>query len=624
MPASRYVVGIDLGTTNTALAYVDTTQGDAARVTPFAVPQVVTAGAADDRPLLPSFLYLPNPGEQPAGALKLPWDAARDSAVGEFARDFGSRVPTRLVSSAKSWLCHPGVDRRAPLLPFRAPDDGRKVSPLEASTRYLQHLAEAWNFTLAKDAPADRLEAQDIVLTVPASFDAAARELTVEAARAAGFEHLTLLEEPQAAFYAWLDRSGDGWREQVEVGDLVLVADVGGGTTDFTLIEVAEDGGNLSLTRLAVGDHLLLGGDNMDLTLAYTVSQALAKAGTKLDAAQTLQLTHACRQAKEQLLADAKKASAPVTVLGKGRSVVGGSIKHDLPRDDVEKVLLDGFLPDCPRDAEPARARTAGLQELGLPYVSDPGITRHLAQFLSRQAESLAAREKPTAGRAGRRKPPEKTTVPGLPSAILFNGGVFKATALRVRFVNVLNAWAKAAKASPVRDLAGADLDQAVSRGAAYYGLVRRGKGVRIRGGTARAYYVGVETAAPAVPGMPPPLKALCVAPFGMEEGTEADLPAQEFGVVVGEEVEFRFLGSTTRRDDAAGTVLDDWEGQADELAPVRTTLDSKPDAKGATARVIPVHLHSRVTEVGQLELSLQSRDGKQKWKLEFNVREGK
>jgi hypothetical protein len=617
---SRFVVGIDLGTTNSALAYVDTGAGKDARVTTFSIPQVVGQGAVEDRTLLPSFLYLPSPGEQPAGALKLPWDPHRDHAAGWFARAFGSQVPTRLVASAKSWLSHPGADRKAPILPFRAPENGRKVSPLDASTMYLKHLAEAWNFTMAKDVPANRLEVQDIVLTVPASFDAAARELTVEGARAAGFENLTLLEEPQAAFYAWLDRTGDSWRQMVNVGELVLVADVGGGTTDFTLIEVAEEAGNLALTRLAVGDHLLLGGDNMDLTLAHHVAQSLAKNGTKLDAGQMVQLTYAARNAKEQLFADPKLASATVTVLGKGRSLIGGTIKHDLVRAEIEKVLVDGFFPEVPRDAEPARARAVGLQELGLPYVSDPGVTRHLAQFLTRQAESLANREpaEPRAsGKGAKKKAAEPTAV--LPSAVLFNGGVFKANPLRQRLLDVMTAWAKGAKADPVRELAGADLDLAVARGAAYYGLVRRGKGVRIRGGTARAYYVGVETSAPAVPGIAPPIKALCVAPFGMEEGTETDIPGQEFGLVTGEEAEFRFLGSTVRRDDAAGTVVEEWEGQIDELAPVKATLEAKTGG-----RVVPVHVHTKVTPVGQLELWLQSRDGKQKWKLEFNVREGR
>ena len=614
---TRHVLGLDLGTTNSALASADTTDAEP-RGRVFPVAQVVAPGVVEDRPLLPSFLYLPGPDEQPAGALKLPWDAGRDFAVGEFARNFGAKVPTRLVASAKSWLCHPGSDRKAPILPFRAADGDRKVSPLEATTRTIQHIAEAWNFTVAKDAADQRFEAQDLVLTVPASFDAAARDLTTEAARAASVTNLTLLEEPQAAFYAWLDSLGDKWREQVQVGDLVLVADVGGGTTDFTLIEVGEEAGNLALTRLAVGDHLLLGGDNMDLAIAHTAAAALAANGTRLDANQMLQLTHAARQAKERLLADPSLATAPVTVLGKGRSVVGGSVKYDLPRADVERVLVDGFFPECPADAEPARSRAAGLMELGLPYVADAGITRHLAHFLHRQAEALATRDRPGKKRKG------GAAAAALPTAVLFNGGVFKADPLRNRLLAVLNSWAKAAKADPVRELAGADLDLAVARGAAYYGLVRRGQGVRIRGGTARAYYVGVETARPAVPGLPPPLKAVCVAPFGMEEGTEADVPGQEFGAVVGEEVEFRFLGSTVRRDDPPGTVLEEWEGQLDELAPVRTQLDPAGKASDTAGRVVPVHLHSRVTEVGQLELSLVSRDGKRRWKLAFDVREGR
>jgi hypothetical protein len=616
--SSRFVVGIDLGTTNSALAYVDTGAGKDAKVTAFPIPQVVAQGSVEDRPLLPSFLYLPGEGEQPAGAMKLPWDAKRDYCVGEFARAYGSQVPTRLVASAKSWLCHPGVDRKAPILPHRAPDTGaRKVSPVDATTRYLKHIAEAWNHVIAKDVAANRLEAQDIVLTVPASFDAAARELTVEAARAAGFENLTLLEEPQAAFYSWLDRTGDDWRKQVSVGELVLVADVGGGTTDFTLIEVGEEDGNLALTRLAVGDHLLLGGDNMDLTLAHHSAQALSGKGTKLDAGQMLQLTYACRNAKEELFTRPKLQTTPVTVLGKGRSIVGGTIKHELARAEVEKVLVDGFFPDCPRDASPAVGRVGGLAELGLPYVADAAITRHLASFLSRQAEALASREPP----AGAKKKKSADSA-GIPSAVLFNGGVFKGDVLRNRLLIVLGSWAKSAKTDPTRELPGADLDLAVARGAAYYGLVKRGKGVRIRGGTARAYYIGVETNMPAVPGFAPPIKAICVAPFGMEEGTEADIPSYEVGVRVGTEAEFRFLGSTVRRDDTSGTVVEEWEGQIDELSPVKTTLEAKGAAAGG--QVVPVHLHSKVTAVGQLELWLQSRDGKHRWKLEFNAREGK
>jgi molecular chaperone DnaK (HSP70) len=605
--ASRFVVGIDLGTTNSALAYVDTGVGDVETQRPqlLPIPQVVQPGEAKERQLLPSFLYLPGPSELAAGSLRLPWDATRDFAVGEFARQQGSLVPTRLVTSAKSWLCHSGIDRKAAILPWKAPEGGRRVSPLESSTLYLKHLTEAWNAKLGADRPENRLENQDIVLTVPASFDAAARELTVEAARAAGLQHVTLLEEPQAAFYAWIDASRDGWRKQVKVGDAVLICDVGGGTTDLTLIAVSEDKGQLALTRVAVGDHILLGGDNMDLALAHTVAQSFAARNIKLDAGQMLMLWHGCRGAKEKLFTEPSLTSTPVTVLGRSSKVIAGTLKGELTRADVERVLVEGFFPSCPLDTQPARQRSAGLQEIGLPYASDPAVTKHLAYFLHRHAGDLARK-------VGREKKERAT-----PTAVLFNGGVFKAEPLRQRIVSVLNEWGKSG-GSTVKVLPSADLDLAVARGAAYYGLVRRGKGVRIRGGTARVYYVGVETSLPAVPGAPPPLKALCVVPYGMEEGTETDVPGQEFGLVVGAPAEFRFLASSVRRGDQAGTLVEEWEEEIEEVAPLQTTLAS-PDKEG---QVVPVHLHSKVTEVGTLELWCLSRDGKQRWKLEFNVRE--
>ncbi len=609
--ASRYVVGIDLGTTNCTLAYVDTGVPDAEEATPvpFSIPQVVQPGIVEPRPLLPSFLYLPGASEMAAGSLALPWAPERDFAVGEFARNHGGLVPTRLVSSAKSWLCHPGIDRRAPVLPWKAPEGGRQVSPLEASTRYLRHLAEAWNHALAGKDQEHRLETQEIILTVPASFDAVARELTVEAARGAGFEHVTLLEEPQAAFYAWIDASRNSWRKQVSVGDAVLICDIGGGTTDLTLIAVSEEDGQLSLTRVAVGEHILLGGDNMDLALAHTVGQAFAAKGTKLDAAQQLMLWHSCRAAKEKLFTDATLTSAPVTVLGRGRSVIGGTLKSELTRAEVERVLVEGFFPVCAREATPMRSRAVGLQELGLPYASDPAITKHLAGFLTRHQEVLAQR---AGGKKGKKI--------AHPTALLFNGGVMKAGPLQQRVVILMNQWAEKLGAGPVKVLQENDLDLAVARGAAYYGLVRRGKGVRIRGGAPRSYYVGVETSLPAIPGARPPIKALCVVPFGMEEGTEGDVPGQEFGLVVGEPADFRFLGSTARRTDTIGTMVEEWEDEITELSPLTATLPATGEqGEGLT---VPVHLHSKVTEVGTLELWCISRDGKQRWKLEFNVRE--
>jgi hypothetical protein len=514
-------------------------------------------------------------------------------------------VPTRLVASAKSWLSHSGVDRRQAILPWKAPEGGRTVSPLDATTHYLKHLVEAWNHRIARDVADHRLENQDIVLTVPASFDAVARELTVEAARNAGLERVTLLEEPQAAFYAWIDASKDGWREQVDVGDAVLVCDVGGGTTDLTLIAVTEEAGQLVLTRAAVGDHILLGGDNMDLALAHHTALGFTERGVKLDAGQMHQLWHGCRLAKETLYTSGQGV-APVTVLGRGSRVIGGTLKGELSRADAETVLVDGFFPRCPMDAIPQRQRTVGLQEIGLPYAADPAVTKHLAQFLSRNEEVLTQR---SAGKKGRKKSAQ-------PAAVLFNGGVFKAAPLRERLLDVVGQWVN--PKGGVRELQGGDLDRAVAAGAAYYGLVRRGKGIRIRGGTARSYYVGVATSLPAIPGSPPPIKALCVVPFGMEEGTESDVPGQEFGLVVGEPAEFRFLGSTVRHHDVVGALVEEWEGQIDEMAPLATTLESA----GKEGRTVPVHLHSKVTEVGTLELWCISRDNKDRWRLEFNVRE--
>ena len=588
---SRYIVGIDLGTTNSIVAFVDTAAEQPA-VQILAIPQVIAAGSVEARSVLPSFLYLPAEGELPANALKLPWPGAGDGVVGEFARKRGTEVPARLIASAKSWLSHAGADRTAPILPWGSPDDVPKMSPVAASAQYLAHMRHAWNAAFS-DAP---LEQQDVLLTVPASFDAVARDLTVQAARDAGLPHVTILEEPQAAFYAWIDAHGDAWRQEVRVGDTVLVCDIGGGTTDFSLIAVRDEGGELVLERVAVGDHILLGGDNMDLTLAYSVRERLAQGGTPLDAWQFRSLGLSCREAKERLLSGGKDTKQPIAILGRGRKVVGGSVRVDIEHGEVETTLVDGFFPRCDIGDRPQAQRRTALQEIGLPYASDPGVTRHLAHFLSRQSGAVAG-----SGTAAQ------------PTAILFNGGVMRAAALRQRLLDVSNSWFGAAP----RVLSGGDPEHAVARGAAYYGLARRGRGVRIRGGTARAYYIGIETAMPAVPGHRPPIKALCVVPHGLEEGSEVDLPAREFGLVVGEPAEFRFLGSATRRDDRVGSFVETWDDDIQELAPLETTLEWK----GQEGTTVPVRLQARVTEVGVLELWCVSRDGTHRWKLEFNVR---
>ncbi|MEZ6140714.1 MAG: Hsp70 family protein [Zavarzinella sp.] len=609
MHTSRFIIGIDLGTTNCAVSYLDTGSPEPS-VSDLAIPQIVRAGLVDERPLLPSFLYLPGAGEQPEGSMKLQWGANRDWCVGEFARNFGSQVPNRLVASAKSWLCHPGIDHRQAILPWQAPEGNRKISPFEACVRYLRHLADAWNATKAGDNLENRFEEQEVFLTVPASFDPIARELTVQAAKEAGYQHVTLLEEPQAAFYAWL-AGNPNWRDQVTPGDLILVVDVGGGTTDLTLIEVTEDAGNLALTRLAVGDHLLLGGDNMDLTLAHHLAQVFASKGHKLDLARTIQLGFSARQAKETLLNHPEQTSAPVTVLGSGRSVIANTLKADLQRDDVLRIILDGFFAQCPLTESPQKSANAGFQELGLPYVSDPAITRHLAEFLTKNRDFLRERD----SKETKKVKSLKKSTHALPTKVLFNGGVFKSNPLQERLLTVLNEWAKSEHTETVSSLTGSDLDQAVARGAAYYGLVRRGSGIRIRGGTPRSYYIGIETAMPAVPGFPRPIKALCVAPFGMEEGSQVDIPSQEFGLIVGQQAKFRFLASNLRRNDHPGSIIEDWEADIEELAPVATTLE------GAAGQLVPVHLHTKVTETGQMELWCFSRDNQHQWKLEYDVR---
>lgn len=601
MSDPKYIVGIDLGTTHCVVAFteVDLSENAQPEIKLMAIPQIVSPGEIKEEPVLPSFLFLPGPHDVPKEGLALPWNKKLDFAVGEFARSRGAELPHRLVSSAKSWLCHNGVDRTEAILPWDSPDDGKRISPLEASAKLLEHLKEAWNYQMAADDEANRLEKQEIYLTVPASFDAVARELTVQAAHLAGLENLTLLEEPQAAFYAWLQSQQDEWRNHIEVGETILVCDVGGGTTDFSLIEAIEEDGQLGLKRIAVGDHLMLGGDNMDLTLAYAVQAKLAKEGTKLDSWQFRGLWHSCRTAKEKLLSNPELKSEPVVILGRGTSLIGGTIRTELTRDEVQTILLEGFFTQCgPQDFPQEKARV-GIREMGLPYEAEPAITRHLAKFLNRQLSS------------------EGKDAINFPAAVLFNGGVMKAEPMRKRILNVLGEW----RGEELHELLSMNLDLAVAHGAAYYGTARRGKGIRIRAGIARPYYIGIESAMPSVPGVPTPIKALCVVPFGMEEGSEAEIREKEFGLVVGEPAEFHLLASGVRKDDQPGNIIEDWSGEIEEVATMEAHLPASKEEKGGT--VIPVWLQSKVTEVGTLELWCVSRDDdSRRWKLEFNLRE--
>jgi molecular chaperone DnaK (HSP70) len=593
MSDAKYIVGIDLGTTNSILAYTaaeaDTRQPP--EIHTLEIPQLVSAGAVGAQDMLPSFIYLPDENELSSDAMDLPWQDNVQQVVGELARNRGSELPQRLISSSKSWLCNTMVDRNQAILPWGSPAEIPKLSPVEASAAILNHIRCAWNHTIAADDENLLLERQEIYLTVPASFDAVARELTVKAAGMAGLPDIILLEEPQAAFYAWIQASGDQWREAVSPGDLVLVCDIGGGTTDFSLIRVSESSGSLALERIAVGNHILVGGDNMDLALAYAVAKQMTAAGKKLDSWQMRGLWYSCRNAKEKIVESSGSEAIPISVLGRGSGLIGGTLRTELTRDIVEQVLVEGFFPVCGPEARPEAISRTGIQETGLAYEADPAVTRHLARFLSQSGEHPMQ----------------------LPTAVLFNGGVMKSRPLQERVQEVLSAWQ--AESSP-RVLKSSNLDLAVANGAAYYGLARRGRGVRIRSGLNKSYYIGIAASLPAVPGMPTPIKALCVAPFGMEEGTTTDPTEQEFNLIVGEPVKFDFLSSVVRTGDEVGMLIEDWEEEIESVTTIETTL------KGNYGAVIPVSIQIKLTEIGTLEIWCVSRQDDSRWKLEFSLRE--
>ncbi|WP_417880601.1 Hsp70 family protein [Vibrio sp.] len=603
MSTSQYFIGIDLGTTHCVLSYCPIDSGEP-QVNVFAVPQLIAQGQVDSLNQLPSFLYQAHDSEMASGTSALPWTSSTtNTLVGSIARNMGNKTPMRLVASAKSWLCHGGIDRRNAFLPQGSDDEVQKVSPLKATQLYLEHLMAAWDHQ-HQDAP---LREQQVTITIPASFDPAAKELTAEAARNAGFQHVTLLEEPQAALYSWIDSNSAAWREQVELGDLVLVVDIGGGTTDLSLVSVTEQNGNLALERIAVGEHILLGGDNMDLALAYRLKMTLAQQGKQLQPWQVQAMAHLCRDAKEALLNDRTLASVPIVVPSRGSKLLGSTLKTELTQQDVEQTLLEGFFPKVAVNEHPVQSARSALTQLGLPYAQDAGITRHIAAFLSRQSQQDGSSFiKPT--------------------KVLFNGGVLKSDLISERLLGIINAWLTQDNNEPTQALTGVDLDLAVARGASYYGFVRHNmennnSGVRIRGGIASSYYVGIESAMPAIPGMAPPMEAICVAPFGMEEGSHVELSSQEFGLVIGQPVQFQFYGSTTRREDEVGTHLDYWAPEElEELPEIQVTLDAKEGRN--VGDVVVVNIAATITEIGTLELEAIAKDNGQKWLVEFSVRQ--
>ena len=621
---TRYAVGIDLGTTHCVLSYLDQTSTPKATnteidISVLPIPQLTQPGVIEEKSQLPSFIYQAHESELSADALTLPWQSESTTITGAIARQLGIKTPLRLVSSAKSWLCHNGIDRQEALLPMGSPDEVTKISPLHATIAYLNHLRNAWNHKF----PNDKLSEQNVTITIPASFDPSARELTAEAASQLNLNHLTLLEEPQAAVYNWIKASGNNWREQVSLGDIILVVDIGGGTCDLSLIAVSESNGDLTLNRVAVGDHILLGGDNMDLALAYRVKAKLAAEGKELQPWQVQAIVQACRDAKEQLLLKNDTHEVPIAIPSRGSKLLGGTLRTSLTRDEVNETLIEGFFPHVAIDEHPAATRRSALSQRGLPYAQDPAISRHLAAFLTKQAD--AARD--TLGHTVDSNMQANGTTNSFiqPTAILFNGGVLKSPTLAERMLAIVNGWLESANAEKARLLNGADLDLGVSIGACYFGHVKQGNGVRIRGGLASTYYVGIESAMPAIPGMEAPIEALCIAPFGMEEGSEAEASETEFGLVVGEPVHFRFFGSKTRRHDQAGLQLDHWqEGELEELPELQATLPAEGRKMG---EIVPVHLVAKVTEVGTLKLEAiavnsDHKEEPQRWQIELDVRD--
>ncbi|MGE5607640.1 MAG: Hsp70 family protein, partial [Bacillota bacterium] len=536
---SRFIIGIDLGTTNSSMAYVDTEE-PAWRVRDVLIPQLVAASTLESRETLPSFHYEAAGGEFPPGALRLPWSTEDPKhAVGFFARDHGTTVPGRLISSAKSWLSHSGVDRTGALLPWHAATDVERLSPVDASARYLSHLRAAWDH----QHPQHPLSEQEVVLTVPASFDEVARELTVEAARQAGLIKLTLVEEPQAAFYAWINAQGNAWESQVSAGQKILVVDVGGGTTDFTLIRVRPaEGGKVLFHRIAVGEHLILGGDNLDLALAHHVEQKITPGG-KVSPREWGPLLRSCRQVKETLLDTQAPEKLTINLATTGAKLIGGARQVEITRQEVVNLLVEGFLPPVALDAKPA-ARRSGFQEFGLPYAPDPAITRYLAAFLSAHREAGIDQDNII----------KLNHDLARPDTVLFNGGFFASPLLRDRMINVIASWF--AKSPDTKGdwtphvLNNDRLDLAVSRGAAYYGMVRRGRGVRISGGLAHSYYIEVETAEPSAEP-----SALCLLPAGIEEGHAIHL-SRTFNLLIRQPVEFPLYVSATRTTDTPGTLV--------------------------------------------------------------------
>ncbi|MEM9025786.1 MAG: Hsp70 family protein, partial [Verrucomicrobiota bacterium] len=577
------------------------------------IPQIAGPQLVNDEAGLPSTLYLPAENAYSPGDFKLPW-TTNDAlpVVGSFARIHGPNVPERSIHSAKSWLCNPNIHPDDAVLPWQSSAVEEKLSPLDASTAYLAHVKASFTMALAENS----IDAEDTlaVITVPASFDEAARRATQKAAENAGFGSDTLfLEEPLAAVYAWIENEASAWRDQLEPGQLLFVCDIGGGTSDFSLIAVDERDGELSLERIAVGKHILLGGDNLDLALAYVLRSQIEATGQTLDEWQFRSLIQASRIAKETLFSNADLAAASVSVPSRSSSLFAGTLSTELSRDTLQAVAVDGFFADVEPHEHPATTIGSALQELGLPYEADPVVTKHIGAFLTQARAALFANPELLD-----RLDPKGDRFNGnflSPDVVLFNGGAFHAEVLRERVISMLSRWA----GRPVNTLAGAQLDAAVARGAAIYGRMHlSGDGMRIRAGAAHSMYIGIASSMPAIPGFKPPVQALCVVPQGMEEGSGTVLE-RELGLVTGRSVSFKVFSSSGRPEDVVGQLIPDAERMLEASQPLEMAM---PEVEGIpSGEAIPVKLHARLNETGTLELWMQHTRSERRFKIDFKVR---
>ncbi|KJZ13958.1 heat shock protein Hsp70 [Marinomonas sp. S3726] len=588
MSNTQYFVGIDLGTTHSAIYYAKAGSEESV-LTQLQIPQLVAPGQVADRDLLPSFIYQAHANEMLASDMQLPWGKS-EFVVGELARDMGAKSSGRLIQSAKSWLCHNTVSSQEAILPIDAIDEVEKFSPAKVTQILIEHLVSTWNHTF----PEALLSEQDVVITVPASFDPAARASTESAAQASGI-NARLIEEPLAAFYAWLSSAGK-WQDKIQLDDQILVVDVGGGTTDLSLIQAVDNEGEMRLDRVAVGRHILLGGDNMDMAITYVAAGQIAATGTNLEAWQISALTQAARQAKERLLSNQELAEVELVVPSRGKSLFANKVQTSIKRETALASLIEGFFPIVNYGEQAQSTARSGIAKLNLEYEADPAISRHISEFLAKHQAK--------------------------PNKVLLNGGVFKADIIKQRVEALLNNLL-ADKVQNIEILTSNDanyLDNAVAKGACYYALVQADGGIKVKSGLAANYYIGVESPMPAIPGMAPPVDAVCIAPFGLDEGSDEQMLSSEFALVVGQSVDFRFFQSKTADVAELGETVNAFSLMSlNELGKIQARLDAGHYQEGDMVRVI---LSSRITELGVLLLEAHDTQSDLSWTLEYQVRD--